>query len=349
MSPLTMPLTVEALSGLPAGFTMRAPTPADVGAAVDLFSRCSLDLIGVTEFTVADIETEWQTPGLDLATDLRIVLDPDGRLVGYVEVWTLGELPVHPWVWARVDPDFEGLGIGTALMAWAEQRSRAVLDRLPPDLRVAMWAGTFQHHGPSHDLLSGLGMRQVRHSWMMKIEMESAPPAPTLPDGIALRTFAEQGDALAVYRAVQDSFQDHWGFVREPDEARGFTRWQHFAFAEKWHDPALWFLALDGDEIAAICLCRPSMSEDPQMGYVATLGVRRPWRRHGLGLALLHTAFGAFWARGQHAVALHVDAGSLTGATRLYERAGMHVARHFVTYEKELRPGREISTQEVAD
>lgn len=31
-----------------------------------------------------------------------------------------------------------------------------------------------------------------------------------------------------------------------------------------------------------------------------------------------------------------VDAASPTGATRLYERAGMHVLKQFSTYEKEL-------------
>jgi mycothiol synthase len=40
-----------------------------------------------------------------------------------------------------------------------------------------------------------------------------------------------------------------------------------------------------------------------------------------------------------------VDAQSLTGATRLYERAGMHIAQEDITYEKELRAGIDMSTQ----
>jgi hypothetical protein len=32
------------------------------------------------------------------------------------------------------------------------------------------------------------------------------------------------------------------------------------------------------------------------------------------------------------------------GATRLYEKAGMSVQRQYVTYEKELRPGVDLST-----
>ena len=38
---------------------------------------------------------------------------------------------------------------------------------------------------------------------------------------------------------------------------------------------------------------------------------------------------------------------SLTGATRLYERAGMRVVREYKSYEKELRAGKELGTQTV--
>ena len=101
------------------------------------------------------------------------------------------------------------------------------------------------------------------------------------------------------------------------------------------------------DEIAGFCLCRKEAYEDPDMGYVNILGVRRPWRRRGLGMALLQHAFAEFYRRGQQRAGLGVDAGSLTGATRLYERAGMHVARQFDTYEKMLRPGEDISTEAI--
>ncbi len=42
---------------------------------------------------------------------------------------------------------------------------------------------------------------------------------------------------------------------------------------------------------------------------------------------------------------LGVDSGSLTGATRLYARAGMSVSREIALYELELRPGEELGTQ----
>jgi len=78
---------------------------------------------------------------------------------------------------------------------------------------------------------------------------------------------------------------------------------------------------------------------DPYQGWVGTLGVLRAYRRRGLAEALLRESFGAFWRRGERKVVLGVDAQSLTGAQRLYERAGMHVAARYARYEKELRAG----------
>jgi len=43
-------------------------------------------------------------------------------------------------------------------------------------------------------------------------------------------------------------------------------------------------------------------------------------------------------------VGLGVDAQSLTGATRLYEKAGIRVERQYDVYEKELRPGKDLSS-----
>ena len=89
--------------------------------------------------------------------------------------------------------------------------------------------------------------------------------------------------------------------------------------------------------------------EDAEMGWVGTLGVRRPWRKRGLGLALLRHSFNEFYRRDKRKVGLGVDAQNLTGALRLYESAGMHIDLAHDFYEKELRPGREISVQSLAD
>ena len=64
--------------------------------------------------------------------------------------------------------------------------------------------------------------------------------------------------------------------------------------------------------------------------------MRRPWRRRGLGGALLTHAFAALAARGQPRVELGVDAEGETQPLRAYERAGMHVTFTYELYAKPL-------------
>lgn len=64
-------------------------------------------------------------------------------------------------------------------------------------------------------------------------------------------------------------------------------------------------------------------------------------------VARARSAFGEFYRRGIKKVSLNVDGESLTGAIRLYEKVGMHVVRQQYSYEKQMRPGRELGTQSL--
>ena len=182
-------------------------------------------------------------------------------------------------------------------------------------------------------------------SYRMRIELTEAPPAPVWPEGITLRPFDPERDLEAVAWADRESFRDHWGWTERPFE-QDLQMFRHW-ISEPRFDPSLWFVAVHHDEVAGISLCDAWLDDDPRQGWVGVLAVLRPYRKQGLGLALLRHSFGEFYRRGQRAVGLGVDAQNLTGALRLYERAGMRVFRTSNTYEKELRPGVELSTQEI--
>jgi mycothiol synthase len=321
----------ELVVQLPEGFSARGAQTADIEPALALFNRWSRSVIGRDELTDPNVlHTDWKSPGFDPLEDIRLVFAPNGQMVGYIEVWTTFKPLVHPWMWGRVDPNYEGLGIGTWLMHWAEQR-----------------VGTAREAEKVKNLFEDLGYHQIRSSYEMLIEMDAPVPEPEFPEGITLRTYNAETDAAAVYHAVNDSFRDHFGFVEQPIE-EGLPRFRHFLEAEN-SDPTLMFLAMDGDEIAGINICRPQSFEDAEAGWVGTLGVRRQWRKRGLGLALLRHSFNEFYRRGKRKVGLGVDAQNLTGALRLYENAGMHVHQAHDQYEKELRPGMEISVQSLKE
>jgi GNAT superfamily N-acetyltransferase len=327
-------------------YTMRPTQMSDLEGTFDLTTACSLHMIGQNEASLSDIRSEWLLPGFDLENASRVVVTPEGKIVGYIEVWDIDERPVRLWVWGRVHPDYEGLGIGSQLMHWAEQRARQAISRVPDGIQVVMQSGSYSTYEPALHFLSYFGMSPVRSLYTMAIELDQGPPKPTLPPGISIRKMAGEDELRDVVLAVEDAFRDHWGFVEQPFEEE-YERWRHFINHDENYDPSLWFLAVDGEEIAGVSLCNPKSSLDPDMGWVSVLGVRRPWRRQGVGLALLYHSFGVLFRRGKERAGLGVDAGSLTGATRLYERAGMRAIRQFDTLEMVLRPGRDISTQTV--
>lgn len=329
---------------LPAGFTARGATWNDLESAKNLFNRWSRSVVGRDELVDLEaLRVDLQSPGFDIGEDICLVFAPDGQLVGYVEAWTNGRNMTHPWLWGRVDPEYEGKGIGTWLLNWAEQHAWRALPNVPAELRVAPRLGTYREAVRAKNLFEKNGYQYVRSFYTMLIEMDAPVPEAEFPEGITLRTYRPQIDAEAVYLARTDSFRDHYGFVEEPVK-EGLERFKHFWETETI-DPTLLFLAMDGDEIAGINLCLPNSFEDAEMGWVGTLGVRRPWRKRGLGLALLRHSFNEFYRRGKRKVGLGVDAQNLTGALRLYEGAGMHVFQTFDNYEKEFRPGIEFSIQ----
>ena len=190
-------------------------------------------------------------------------------------------------------------------------------------------------------------MQLIRQGYQMRIEITKSPPVVKWPDGILLRTFRPQ-DAEAVYRADSEAFEDHFGHLPRDFET-GFAHFMHRIQDNPEFDPSIWFLAMDGDQIAGVCLCRNQSREDKNMGWVSSLAVRKPWRRRGIGLALLQHSFAAFWGRGKPRVGLGVDSENLTGALQLYQKAGMHVHRTHNLYEKELRPGIELETTNLGN
>lgn len=317
--------------------SLRAARWADINAAADLtLAVCTADGDPTVATTVEDLNQFWKEPGFNLETDAWVVETADGRIVGYEELYDRhahaafdGDGYVHP--------EFVGQGIGTTLLRTLEMRARQKMVEADPDLRVYIRNGMSISDGRARELHENEGYRPIRFSWRMEITLDAPPPAPQWPEGIELRPFAADEHARLVYEAVQEAFRDHWGFSPMP-----FENWKNHTLLRESFDPTLWVIAWEGDQVAGVSLNRYRMG----IGWVGSLGVRRAWRRQGLGLALLRHSFGEFYRRGTRTIGLGVDAENPTGATRLYQKAGMRVASEYVIYEKELRAGREVVEQE---
>jgi mycothiol synthase len=328
-----------------AGYQVRPATYDDLPQVVSMVNAAEVELTGAGDWTVERWQEEWRQGGIDLAASTRVVMAPDGSMVGCIELWDQTNPPARPWIWGRVHPQWKGRGIGSAMLTWALSSSLRALDRLPDDARLAPYVAAPADHKPSVELFESMGMSVCRHAWHMLMDLDAPLPEPPWPAGLQVRVLRYPDDLEATFQALDEAFCDHWGHVDQPFED-AFNRWKRYSFDAMGLKPELFFLALDGDRIAGLINAQERDPADSQRGWIPTLGVRRAYRRQGLGQALLLHAFHALQERGIARVGLAVDATSKTGAMRLYQRVGMRVQLEVTLYELELRPGRELA---VAD
>ncbi|MCX6067677.1 MAG: GNAT family N-acetyltransferase [Chloroflexi bacterium] len=127
---------VSPMTSLPDGFEFRNPVMQDAKAVTDLLNIRVESDYGAATLRSEQVRAEWLTPGFHPSFDARLVFDTRGRLVGYVETWTTHHCP-EPWVWGCVHPNYEGRGVGTVLLKWAEVRIMTELYVLEPGVRFA--------------------------------------------------------------------------------------------------------------------------------------------------------------------------------------------------------------------
>lgn len=309
---------------------------SDLQAVAQLiYDVCAADGDTAVAVTAEELKHEWETPGFDLERDAFLIETNHGQLVGYEEFFN-----EHEHARLRTDgyvhPDFKGRGIGTALLRKIEQRAREEIALAEPDVRVSLRSTTDQRDAAGLDLHRNEGYQPLRYHWRMEIVLDGPPPEPKFPDGIELRPFFKGEHDVQVWQAQNEAFRDHWG-----SHDVTFDEWKRSRFEDPEFDSTLWQIAWDGQEVAGFSLNRYRMG----IGWIRTLGVRRPWRKRGLGESLLLQSFGEFYKRGMKTIGLGVDAQNPTGATRLYQKVGMYAASEFVTFEKELRPGRDVDEE----
>jgi mycothiol synthase len=294
---------------------VRAPREDDVSAVASFLDEHALVAYGESELDEDEVRHWLALPELWVR-----VVERDGSIAGYVDVLARDD-------GRRFDADARALerDAADALLVAAEDRARTgsapggLIRASAPDTDRALV-----------DALLTAGWRVIRRSYRMAIALPDDLPEPRWPEGIAVRTF-RPGEEERVYEAQMDAFADHWDFRRQTLE-----QWRALGVEHPRFDPSLWWLAEDGGEIAGLTLNSRHPSGDPESGCINVLGVRPPWRRRGLGLALLLHSFRDFAGQGANRVGLGVDAESTTGAVRLYERAGMRVVRCSDVYEKAL-------------
>lgn len=294
------------------------PSADDAARIATLINARSQALHGVSEETSAGVAEWFDLPFLDAAADMRLALAPDGVAEGYADV-SVPEDGTKAMVDLRVRPGAaEAMRL---LFDWAADRAA---ERVGPASRIQFFAD--EDDRPLAELLEGAGYRVVRSAYEMERGIDGELEAPTWPGGLAVRPLDLQ-DGEAVHAAQDEAFAEDWFY--NPVSHGTWLKSSRAAGIDSGLSSVVW----DGDAIAGLCLNRPAHGEDESIGWIGDLAVRAPWRRRGVGQALLLHSFRVFAAAGKQRAGLGVDRDNATGALALYERVGLRVVRQSNTWE----------------
>ncbi|MCC9192589.1 mycothiol synthase [Arthrobacter sp. zg-Y916] len=210
-----------------------------------------------------------------------------------------------------VHPNYRNKGVGSAL-------ARAVREDTGRDYK----AWSHGNHEAAVRLAAHFGYRPVRELWRMRLTRDSLKaelPAPSLPDGVVLRSFEPGRDEDAWLKANAAAFAHH-------PEQGAMTRADLAArMEEPWFDPAGFLLAVREDDGELLGFhwtkVHPRMGSHPAMGEVYVVGVIPEAQGTGLGKALTLAGIRHLHDAGLDAVMLYVDADNAP-AVALYRRLG---------------------------
>ena len=212
---------------LPDGYRARPATLEDLDAVVALHEAVDRSL-GLDPDPVRE-ETSWlwNLPSSDIDADTRLVTSGD-QIVGYGETFRIHPEHEGPFgVHGRVHPAHRGLGIGTWLATWIEDRVR---DRAPNGIRTF----TVDRDEAGRSLFRSRGYVEVRSFFTMCRTLAPDEDPGMAPAGVTIRAFRDGEDDRILHDLSEGSFADHWGH-----EPTGFEGWNEALKSGDDWDPSL--------------------------------------------------------------------------------------------------------------
>ena len=312
------------MARLPSGYVLRHPARDELGAVQVLMDLTEMADSPDPRGHDIDIVAESADSRIAPETNTWVVDSPDGAIVAFA--W-LGMGTGEGMSEQYIHPDHRGRGIGDVLLDAVEARAAELASQASEGAAPALSVFCESTKDRRRAALLERGFVKAREYYVMVLDADVAVLDPVAPAGIHVRAFRAGVDDRALYEAHEEAFAEH--HLVEPQT---FEQWCAHTRDLTDLDPALWFVAWDGDAVAGDCLTVAKGRE----ADVMSLSVRKPWRGRGLGAALLRQGIVAARARGCAKIRLVVDVQNVTGALRLYEGVGMRAERRSDVFRKSL-------------
>lgn len=303
---------------------MRRPRAGDLAEVAALAAAVASAGRSTPDLSATDLETQWRRPGFDLKRDAWLVRRAAGRLSAYASLRARRAQDEAQGAYL-IRPNDRDERLEGYLIDLLESRARELADEVGDSPRPHFALRCARDDRDRRRLCLAHGLHRTHAFQRMTADIADLPALPPWPTGIRVHTLDPDREARAVHAALTEVFAG-----RYHEDPGPFDEWRRQVFSSPHLDPALWFVAWDGDQVAATALAIP----EPDNGYVDDLAVRPAWRGLGLGAALLVRTLEALRDRGYSRAVLDVRRGSR--AARLYRRFGFDVERVIDYFEKPL-------------
>jgi mycothiol synthase len=314
------------MSALPDGWSTRRPTLDDIPDILKLAHASDVASVGEPDFTAEEVREALTGPNTDMAQDCWLALDETGAIVGwaYPDNSTGGARDfIEVYVWpGRGGPAMRPLL--DLMMARVHERAK-LFGHSPYSVR----AGAIPTEAAWIDALTDAGFVFIKQHARMQMSLDdvSSEPPP-LPSGVTVRP-VRPDDLPRFHAVIEEAFRD------SDHRATDFATWRRQVDAESTVSWDEWFVGEVDGTFAGALQSSDSSAEEGE-GWVKYLAVLRPYRRRGVGEALLRRAFATYAAKGRRTAGLGVDLANPTRAARLYHAVGMHPLYQANIYQREI-------------
>ena len=308
---------------------------SDLPLMLDVINGCKAEDKVERSETLADLTNNYNhlehcNPYKDM-----LIAEIDDRMIAYTRVtWNQQEDGLTTYMtFGFLLPEWRRQGIGSAMLAWTEDRLRQLASTHEKKGLRFFQAGAADTEKSTTAMLEKAGYQPVRYEFNMSRPISDQLPEAPMPAGLEVRPVQPE-QIRPIWDAMQEAFRDHWGFIEEGEEI--YQAWQ----GQSSFQPAIWKVAWDGDQVAGMVLNFIDESENTEYkrlrGYTEGISVRRSWRKKGLARSLIVQSIQMFKDMGMTETALGVDSQNLSGALRLYQGVGYRQTKQFTIYRKPL-------------